>query len=297
MTYTFWNRLRYPLSSATTIEAYLADLQKVSDSGCRDIPTEVLDTIAEASGDESNRREIMAFIQKCLKGPTPDKQWHRLYGALVLIEELMRKGDPRFLIETAEGRYFDVLQQLCFIQHFHNSDKRVEKLVRSKATAVRAELVPKLQNAAADGCSNDVEDVCSPEEEKKSQGEASTCANSVISNNTMLTDASSDAAKRGSADSAVHVQPSLPIINPATNPRTPPTCVVLNGIVAVGHSEDTTDESSGDEDDGVQYQHVKPKERTLKELRAAHASKSEHSGYLASQTPETSAPIGNLLDL
>lgn len=257
-----------------------ADLKKVTDSGCMDIPTELLDTIVAASIDEGSRREIMTHLRECLAGPTPAKQWRRLYGALVLLEDMMRRGDRHLLVETAEGHHFDVIQRLSFLEHFDNPDKRAQGLVRSKATTLRSDLVPKLQNVEV--LSKDLEDV-------RSQGEASTCSPSVTSRNTMSTDASNDSEKQtsgGSADSSPHVSPAQ-----VTKPAPPTGRMVLNGIVSVGHTDDTTDESSGDESNPapVQYRQAKP-------WKQANLSKEESRGYPVA-APQTPVQPMDLLDL
>lgn len=288
MTTSIWSRVKnLRVGNAPTLQR---DLKKVTDSGCMDIPTELLDTIVEASAENSNRCEIMTYLRECLAGPTPPKQWRRVYGALVLIEDVMRRGDQCLLVETAEGHHFDVIQRLSFLEHFDNPDKRAQGLVRSKASAVRTELVPKLQNATAEGFSKDLEDV-------RSQGEASTCANSVISRNTTSTDSiSNDADKPGSADSSPQFQPTFPVAQPTVNGR-----MVLNGIVSVGHSEDTTDESSGDEGNPapVQYRQAKPwKQASLQNEEPRAAAQAECVTQAAPQTfGGTSVQSMDLLDL
>jgi hypothetical protein len=278
MVASFWTRIRFPLSTS-----FHEDLQKVAKFGNKELPTELLDNIMEASDDYNNRREIMTFLRECLAGPSTHKEWHRVYGALLLVEEIMRRDDSCLLAEIAEGRHFDLMQQLSLLQHFKNADARVQNLVRSKAGSVRSELGPKLQNALADNsdnCSNKLEDVLS-------QGQASTGTNSSDSNHTACTsstqlDTSKEAADRGAADSSPHFETSLPTINHVANSR-----VVVNGIVTVGHNEDTSDESSGDEAGpaGIQHRPAKPQKKG--------------SPHNLQQAPQTSAQVmdSNLLDL
>jgi len=235
-----------------------------------DIPSELLDTIVQASHDHDNRRQIMTHVRECLAGPTPAKQWRRVYSALVLTDDLMQRADRLLLVETAEGYHFDVIQRLSFLEHFDNPDKRAQGLVRSKASTLRLELVPKLQNASAEGVSKDLEDV-------RSQGEASTCSPSVTSHNTLSTDASNEVDKSSS-------------FSPAIQATKPTGRMVLNGIVSVGHSDDTTDESSGEEADPapVQYRQAKPWKQANLQEKAPHA---------AQQVVQSSAQSVDLLDL
>eukprot|EP00746_Dinoflagellata_sp_MGD_P015580 gnl/MRDRNA2_/MRDRNA2_134687_c0_seq1.p1 gnl/MRDRNA2_/MRDRNA2_134687_c0~~gnl/MRDRNA2_/MRDRNA2_134687_c0_seq1.p1 ORF type:complete len:271 (-),score=35.62 gnl/MRDRNA2_/MRDRNA2_134687_c0_seq1:259-1071(-) len=270
MVASFWTRVRFPLSTS-----FHQDLQKVAEFGNKDLPTQLLDSIVEASADYHNRCEIMTFVRECFAGPHTHKEWRRVYGALLLVEEVVRRGDSCLLAETAEGRHFDLMQQLSLLQYFTNPDTRVQNLVRSKASTVRSELGPKLQHAIADSCPNNSDDVVS-------QGQASTCTNSSISHHTTQTEASHEAAREGSADSTTHFETSLPMINRVANSR-----VVLNGIVTVGHNEDTSDESSGDEASPADTQHRLAKPPNQASLH--------HRPW----TPQTSAQAidSNLLDL
>jgi hypothetical protein len=265
--------MRFPLSTS-----FHQDLQKVAEFGNKELPAELMDSIVEASGDYGNRCEIMTFLRGCFTGPTIHKEWRRVYGALVLVEDIMKRGDRHLLVETAEGHHFDVIQRLSFLEHFDNPDKRAQGLVRSKASTLRSELVPKLQNATSEGFFKDLEEV-------RSQGEASTCSPSVTSRNTMSTDASNEAEKQaGSVGSSPQVSPTPQVTKPTGR-------MILNGIVSVGHNEDTTDDSSGDEANPapVQYRQAKP-------WKQANLSQEEpHAVPVAAQ--KTSVPTMDLLDL
>merc|ERR1719204_2586071 len=58
----------------------------------------------------------------------------------------MRKGAPALFTEIAEGMHFDPVQRLTFLEHFeYRDDRRVQGIVRQKATALRTELLAKLQ--------------------------------------------------------------------------------------------------------------------------------------------------------
>jgi len=270
MAAAFLSRVKNFRASGNSLQV---DLKKITDSGCMDIPSELLDTIVQASHDHDNRRQIMTHVRECLAGPTPAKQWRRVYSALVLTDDLMQRADRLLLVETAEGYHFDVIQRLSFLEHFDNPDKRAQGLVRSKASTLRLELVPKLQNASAEGAegvNKDLEDV-------HSQGEASTCSPSVTSHHTLSTDASNEVDKPSS-------------FSPAIQATKPTGRMILNGIVSVGHSDDTTDESSGDEANPVpvQYRQAKPWKQANLHEEATRADQ---------QMVQTSAQSVDLLDL
>merc|ERR1719487_1270031 len=88
----------------------------------------------------------MKHLRECL-AETQSKYWRRVYGGLVLCEGLIKNGSPALISETAEGKHFDLVQRLSFLEHFDNSDKRVANNIRKKAETLRAEVVPLIQNA------------------------------------------------------------------------------------------------------------------------------------------------------
>jgi hypothetical protein len=200
-----------------------ADLKRVTESNVLQVPKDLLTMVVEATRlGEKDRREIMMHLRECLAEPQ-GKEWRRMYAGLVLTEELLTFAAPELLTETAEGRYFDLVQRLSLLEHFEcTNDLRVQNMVRTKATALRAEAVSKLESAA-DGSWQK-----SNSPENSSNGSFSTTASSSkYSSNT---------------DGLPEKQ------------------MILNGVVAVGHNEDTDSESDNDADaprKAVAYRDVK----------------------------------------
>lgn len=214
-------------SGKTSLET---DLKRVTELGVIEVPKEFLAVIVESSKeDEEQRRAIMGHLRETLAEPSSIR-WRRIHGALVLVEELLEHGAPELLVETAEGRHFDLVQRLSLLERFENSaDKRVQNSIRSKATALRALAVSKLETAsellqAAGREAEVVKDTCSVTSGSFSVGSCSTTTSASISEGC-------------AAAPSFHLPPQRPEGQ-----------MILNGVVAVGHREDTTsDESSGDE--------------------------------------------------
>lgn len=202
-----------------------SNLKRATDSGVTEIPKELLDAITEASNDTDSRREIMGHLRGCYKEPSPAKRWRRIHAAMVLTESLMLSGSTVILAETAEGHHFDVVQCLSFLEHFElTTDRAAQHMVRAKAKELRAAIIPRLESASQEGLLKQLEDAASSAES------ASTCS-------------------PGSAAGALESDAEW---HGVTLPKVPEGSVVgrqmiLNGIVAVGHAEDTDDESSSDE--------------------------------------------------
>lgn len=253
-----------------------ADLKRVTHSGVLDIPKELLTPIIEASRNEEDRPEIMKHLRECLAEPS-GKQWRRIYGALVLVDALVKNGAPALLIETSEGRHFDLVQRLSFLEHFDNTDKRVMNNIRKKAEEIRKDVVPLIESAAL----RDTED---------NKDTASTCSPGEVSVVTHSTVASS---------STTGYSYENPPIFEASEPakRT----MVLNNIVTVGHSDDTTSESEGDKDKAqaaVRYR--EPHRRSAKERnneRSGGSSDSDDSSQDPTPPSNSGAKSMDLLGL
>mmetsp|Transcript_116043 Transcript_116043/g.248119 ORF Transcript_116043/g.248119 Transcript_116043/m.248119 type:complete len:286 (+) Transcript_116043:118-975(+) len=219
------------------------DLKKITESGVIEVPKELLDTVVEATRSADDRTEIMKHLRQCLAEPSGNR-WRRVYAAMVLAEALIKGAAPALLTETAEGHHFDLVQRLSLLEMFeHSTDKRVQGMVRSKASALRKELVPRLQSggdgAAAGGSGGSI----------SCEG-TSHASSSTGSGRGALSSISSGA---GSAES-----PAVPVW------EKPAGHLVLNGVVTVGHNDDTTSESSGGEGPkkAVQYREKDKKGRT-----------------------------------
>lgn len=261
-----------------------ADLKRITHSGVLDIPKELLTPVVDAAANEEDRPEIMKHLRECL-AETSGKNWRRIYGALVLIEALVKNGSEQLMVETAEGRHFDLVQRLSFLEHFENTDKRVMNNVRKKAEALRKEVVPLLNSAAYDAGNKEPEDskdtasTCSPGE--------SSAAPSVTSRSTAQ---SSTAAAPTAGGYTGFGSDSIP---PPKMEDSSKRTMVLNNIVSVGHNEDTTSESDCAKDKkaaAVSYR--EPQRKTAKERnersRGANSNSSDSEG--AAQEP-ASKPI------
>lgn len=192
-----------------------------------DIPKELLTPVIEASVNEDDRPEIMNHVRECLAEPKGE-HWRRVYGGLVLVEALVNSGSPALIVETAEGRHFDLVQRLSFLEHFDYTDKRVMNNVRKKAEALRKEVVPLIQNAGL----RDTED-------SKIADTTSTCSPGAVSIITNSTTATSTSKYTGFGSDDVRPDAPEPDASRKGN-------MVLNNIVSVGHNDDTTSESEGE---------------------------------------------------
>jgi len=205
-----------------------ADLKRITDAGLAEIPQELIEVVVEASHDANSRREVMNHLRQCLAEQS-SKHWRRVYAGLILVENLLLKPNSQVILaETAEGYHFDVAQRLAFLEHFElNTDHRAQHMVRGKAKELRMNLIPKLQAASEEGLLKHME------ESVASQENASTCSlGSSCTVNSVNTTTSDEEEWHGV---------ELP------SEKMPGSKVVIDGIVSVGHDDDTTDESSGDE--------------------------------------------------
>merc|ERR1719428_2474964 len=86
-------------------------------------------------------------IFECFTQTKKAKAWLRIHAALMLTQDLVLNF-PVLSAEIASGYYFDLLQQLSFLEHFELvSDRRAQALVRSQAQSVRRLVAPKLADA------------------------------------------------------------------------------------------------------------------------------------------------------
>merc|ERR1719433_457408 len=192
----FLSRFTSKNANANTLEA---DLRRVTESGVIEVPQALLEPVVEAARSEDDRREIMKHLQSCLAEPS-GKRWKRIYAGLVLAETLVQKGPLELLTETSQGHHFDLVQRLAFLEHFeYDADKRIQNSVRTKAKALRAELVPRLQDAS---------DNCDSLKDTASTG--SPGALSMLASSSGGGEASGGALDRGSTYFSSDSPPALP---------------------------------------------------------------------------------------
>jgi len=153
-----------------------------------DIEGELVAPVIAESHDEECRREIMEHLRECLSEAS-GKRWQRLYGGLALSEKLMQHGSPALLTEVAEGRHFDLVQKVSFLENFDAaargcSDRRAQTVVRTKAHELRTMLDSLLEKARAEdtlqNASLDIKDTIST----CSSGSMSTATPSTASSST-----------------------------------------------------------------------------------------------------------------
>jgi len=240
----------------------LADLKRVTHTlslNASDIPADALTAVAQASNNEEERREIMKHLRECLAEAT-GKNCRRVYGGLILLETLLKRGSPELMVETAEGHHFDLVQRLSFLEHFDFSDRTVQGMVRTKAVALRKEVLPLLEAAAL----KDKQSVADPAMET-----TSTCSPGSTQSNYSAGAASSTGF--GSDD----VSNVLDKIDTSSASKR----MVLNNIVKVGHSDDTTSESECEEGSVHAMRFGKSRKRSTRER---NMQSSQVQGYPSS---------------
>jgi len=113
-------------------------LKRATTSRSLQISESSLSALVEASRGIEGRRELMRYLHECLRNPA-SRRWRRLYAAIVVLEELLRRGHPDLVQELASGYHFDLAQRCCLLQAYHvGYDVQVEGLVRSKAQALHS---------------------------------------------------------------------------------------------------------------------------------------------------------------
>lgn len=137
-------------------------LRRITDSaytrktlGGTDIEGQLVAPIIAESHDEDCRREIMRFLHECLSEAGSGKRWQKIYGGLALAENLMQHASSALLEEVAQGRHFDLVQKVSFLEQFDAvargcSDRRAQHVVRKKANELRATLASLLEKANAE---------------------------------------------------------------------------------------------------------------------------------------------------
>lgn len=138
------------------------DLARITDSGFVEIPSQLREQlfseVIEESCQEHGRKVIMNHLHQCLADVTKQKTWKRMYAAMMVIEELLAHGSPALLSEISVGLHFDIVQKLSLLELFqHTSNQRAKFMVRSKAQALRNNLVKRLQSCGTKVCGKECE--------------------------------------------------------------------------------------------------------------------------------------------
>jgi len=247
----FWSRLRFGGGAGSALEA---DLRRITEAESIDTPDkDTLRSIAQASHNADDRREILRHLQECL-AESSGRRWRRVHGGLVLLEELLKNGSPVLVTELSEGMHFDPVQRLTFIERFeYKEDRRVQGIVRQKATVLRGDLIERLQGDSGDtGAST--EDRRSSAVSSSGGGRKRPTSASDKGDRYIGFGSDTGGAPGGGGSAA---GPSSAYVGfgsddvsrhlPDTDSQAPRKNVV-NGLVAVGHRDDT--DSDSDEDQG-----------------------------------------------
>mmetsp|Transcript_9518 Transcript_9518/g.19597 ORF Transcript_9518/g.19597 Transcript_9518/m.19597 type:complete len:468 (-) Transcript_9518:469-1872(-) len=134
------------------------NLERITEIGAADTTQrrlqELLAPVLDASHEADLRPVIMRHLCDCLS-ETTGKRWQRIYGGLVLTENLVQQGSHVLLIETAHGHHFDLVQKISFLEHFDSaargcSDQRAQHCIRKKAKDLRSMLLPRLKKASVE---------------------------------------------------------------------------------------------------------------------------------------------------
>lgn len=232
-----------------------ADLNKVTDLGVIDVPKDYLSVIVEkARESEETRRTIMRHVQDRLAGKA--QVWKQMYAAMVLIDTLLEQGPPELVSEASQGRHPDLMQRLSMLESFeYPSDRRIQGMIRNKAQSVRSSMMRKLEGAP------DSMGELPAELPAKQPAPASCSPASEASTSTAST-----AFFRDSSE--------------------PEGQMILNGIVAVGHRDDTTSEEEEEDSSNrkpVAYRKPVPRQ--------------PHEAPESSPPPSSAAYTSSLLDL
>mmetsp|Transcript_50125 Transcript_50125/g.106593 ORF Transcript_50125/g.106593 Transcript_50125/m.106593 type:complete len:364 (-) Transcript_50125:87-1178(-) len=240
----FWERAK-TFGRGPQLSPLQADLRRLTEAELLESPPpETLNNVANASHDEDQRREILLHMQECLAEPS-SRRWRRVNGGLVLLDHLLRRGSPKVVTEIAEGRHFDPLQRLAFLEKFEFSDdKRVQNMLRQKATALRSEMMLRLQDpdyepatssgpGGTQGSGRDHEDRNGTSSASKYVGFGSDSPPGAEPKQAAPTTSS---AYVGFGNDSV-----ASYIGEGGKPK------FVSNMVALGHNDDTTSESSGGE--------------------------------------------------
>lgn len=177
----------------------------------------------------------------------------------MLLEEMLRRGAPSLATEISEGRHFDPVQRLTFLEKFeYRDDRRVQGMLRQKATVLRTMVIARMEGEALP-------------DEKPASPSGRQGPSTVASMSSVSVRAGPDAS---SADPP-RVNPAFPGFGSDSLPP-PPSAAgdskakgagskLVNGLVSVGHNDDTTSES--DVDQGHQAARGRQKGVTSSERR------------------------------
>lgn len=212
------------------------ELRRVTDSDLIDLPPkDALTFISQSSQVADNRREIMRHLQECLS-ESSGARWRRVRGGLVLLEHLLKTGCPVLMSEISEGMHFDPVQRLTFLEKFeYRDDLRVQGMVRQKATALRADVIARME-------SNSDEPAAQTQTGGSGAGSSKARSTDADAPKGLVGFGSDDPAPGfGGSSSSANVDAAA--FGWEDRPPTPKKQTHVNGLVSVGHRDDTDSES------------------------------------------------------
>mmetsp|Transcript_33337 Transcript_33337/g.91969 ORF Transcript_33337/g.91969 Transcript_33337/m.91969 type:complete len:536 (-) Transcript_33337:179-1786(-) len=113
------------------------ELQRITDSGTREIPVDWFVPIVSASYESDGLQVIFAHLRGCLEC----NQWRRVYAGLCVFENLLHRGSPQVFEELSHGAGYGVARAVWLSQQFDDRrDWRAQSLVRKRARALQEEL-------------------------------------------------------------------------------------------------------------------------------------------------------------
>lgn len=243
----WFSGMRGSAGGAAGKKSVLPDLKRITARVGRgndvEIPADLLASVTQATQNEDDRRDIMQHLRECL-AETSGKNWQRVYSGMMLLEALLKSGSPDLMKETAEGRHFDIVQQLSFLEVYSIADKCVQGMVRTKAMSLRKDVITALESADLREKKVEVDEVeiastLSPESTENSIGSAGSISTVGLG--------SGDAPSGSSTVSTVGIG-SDENLQGGCNQVT--ICkgdasnlargMTLNNVVKIGHSDDTT---------------------------------------------------------
>lgn len=259
-----WNRALNLGRRPSPLEA---DLRRITDSALIDVPPkDVLKSVTQATHNPDDRREILRHLQECL-AESAGSRWRRVHGGLVLLEQLLRNGSPAVMAELAEGLHFDPVQRLTFLERFeYRDDRRVQGVIRQKATALRGDLLERLQEASggdapatsaatSSGSTGSCPASKSPGDKTVGASAAPAPSSRYVGFGSENTGVGSDSVGgTGGSSSSAYVgfgSDCVPesITNGQGHHNTKK--ALVNGLVKIGHRDDTDSENSDDGGNGA----------------------------------------------
>jgi len=285
-------------------KSVLPDLKRITTRVGRgndvDIPADLLASVTQASQNEDDRRDIMRHLRECL-AETSGKNWQRLYSAMMLLEALLKSGSPDLMKETAEGRHFDIVQRLSFLEVFSTADKSVQGMVRTKAVKLRKEVITALESVdlteekKVDLDEAETASTLSPESTENSFG--STRSVSTVGLGSGDAPSGSSTVSTVGFGSDENLQGGCNQVGICKKDVSNVTKrMILNNVVKIGHSDDTTSESECGEGSSHSTPHSSKPQRVSARERNERSTLGNGPSSEGGEVSVVQPPLVDLLD-